>query len=125
MAARSRTAAYRIVLYKRVIVADGVVYEAERKLDLPIAPFIGLQLLNTERVPPGCDPSDDEIKEIAYDAKTGCLWCYLRYDDFRIEASGSHWTEKEALAHFKDWTLKREEPLTPRRKSKPSTKAAR
>lgn len=99
----------KVTLHKRVIVADGVAFDAEREIDLPLAPFVGLRLYGAQWVPKGCDPSEDPIKEVGYDLPSGKLLCYLRHDDFRPEASGSaDWTEDDIREHYRDWKLTRE-----------------
>jgi hypothetical protein len=95
-----------VILHQRVIVADGLVFDAEREVSLPIEPFIGLTLYNTEWNPPGCDESEVEIENIAYDLKTGRLVCYLPVADFRLESSGSDdWTEEGVRQYYRDWKL--------------------
>jgi len=98
----------KFVFIKRVVMSDKLVFDAERELALPIQPFVGMHLYNTEWRPPDCDESDDEIEEIAYDVNTGRVFCYLPVDDFRPESGDDEWTEEEVLEHYRDWTIKRE-----------------
>jgi hypothetical protein len=103
-----------VILRKRVIVTDGLVFEAEREVSLPIQPFVGLQLYNTEWRTPGCDQSEDSIEEIAYDFKTGRLLCYLPHDDFRPDSSGSDdWTEEDVRQRYRDWKIDPDYPRKP------------
>jgi hypothetical protein len=96
----------KLLLRQRVIVADGLVFDAEREVALPIAPFVGLLLYNTHWRPPDCDESEEPIEKIAYDLKTGHLVCYLPDDDYRPESSGSDdWTEQEVGEYYRDWVL--------------------
>lgn len=34
----------KVTLHKRVIVNDSVAFDAEREVDLPLAPFVGLRV---------------------------------------------------------------------------------
>ena len=106
-----------VILCKRVIVTDDLAFDAEREVRLPIPPFVGLCLYNDERVPRGCDPSEDHIEMVAYDLKTGRILCYLPVSDFRPESSGSDdWTEEDVREYYRDWKLERDDlrkpPLT-------------
>lgn len=104
-----------VLLRQRVIVADHLVFDAERELALPIEPFAGLILYGTHRKPPGCDPSEEHVEEIAYDLDTDRVICYLPTDDYRPESSGSDdWTEEDVWAEYRDWKLTRDEPRTRR-----------
>jgi hypothetical protein len=101
-------AMFIVVLHKRVILKDGLTFDAEREVSLPIAPFVGLHLYHAEWVTPGCDESDDDIEKIAFDLKTGQLICYLPEADYRPEHSGcDDWTEEEMRQHYRDWNLER------------------
>src|SRR6266542_158248 len=104
MTTKANKATLKVLLQKRVILAKGLIFEAERELDLPIQPFVGLTLYNTEWCPPGCDESEDGIKEIAYDLKTGRILCYLPIDDFR-EEDNNYWTEERVRQRYRAWTL--------------------
>jgi hypothetical protein len=103
----------KVILRRRVIVEDGVVFDAEREVSLPVAPFVGLRLYNTERVPEGCDESEDPIKEVACDLKTGRIFCYLPVADFRPESSGSQWAEEDVREEYLDWKLGRDHRVKP------------
>lgn len=97
---------HNVLLHKRVIVSDALVFDAEREVSLPLAPFVGLCLYNTESRPPDGDESEDWIEEIAWDLKTGRVICYLRDDDYRAASSGSlSWTEKEVRRRLQGWSL--------------------
>jgi len=97
-----------VVLRVRVIVADNLISNAEREVTLAIQPFVGLNLYNSTRVPPGCDFTDEKIQAIAYDLKTGQVICYLPLDDFRRQSSGGDWTEDEVRKRYQDWKLDRD-----------------
>jgi hypothetical protein len=95
-----------VTLSQRVILADGVVFDAEREVGLPIPPFVGLQLYNTHWRSPGDDESEEPIEAMAYDLKTGRLVCYLPVDDYRAESIGSaDWTEDDVRERYQDWVL--------------------
>jgi hypothetical protein len=103
-----------IVLRRRVIIEDGLVFDAEREVTVPIQPFVGLVFYNILRTPPGCDDSEERVEEVAYDLKTGQVICYLDIDDYRPESSGcDDWTEAEVRDYYGDWTLKRDETCRP------------
>ena len=105
----------RVVLRKRIIVSDHVIFDAEREVGLPIAPFVGLRLYNDQWVPPGCDGSDEPIEEVAVDLQSGRTFCYLPNDDYRPEISGSpDWTEDDVRQHYRDWQLRRDSVGRPR-----------
>src|SRR5437763_621066 len=96
----------RVLLHKRVVLADDIVFDAERELELPIPPSVGMALFNTEWRPPRSDDSEDHIESIGYDAKTARISCFLPPDDFRLEQSGSNeWTEKHVRDRYRYWTL--------------------
>jgi hypothetical protein len=98
-----------VVLQKRVIVHDGLVFDAERELHLPVPPCVGMLLYNTEWRPPDCGESEDRVEQIGFDAATGKVYCYLPLNDFRPEFSGSDgWTEEDARDRYQDWTLTRD-----------------
>src|SRR5712691_8776979 len=98
---------FKVILRTRVIVTDDLVFKAEREVRLPIPPFVGLHLYNSEWRFPGCEESEDHIREIAYNLKTKQLICYLPTHDFRYESSGSEdWTEKDVRDYYQDWKLK-------------------
>jgi hypothetical protein len=102
-------AMFSVILHKQVIVSDDLVFKAEREVSLPIPPFVGLNLYNTDWAPEGCDESDDIIEEIGYDLKTGRLICFLPKEDYRPESSGiDDWTEEDIRQHYRDWKLERE-----------------
>ena len=99
-----------VLLRKRVITAS-CAFDAERKVAMPIQPFIGLELYNTEREPPGCDGSEDKIESIACDLKSGQVICYLPLADFRSKNNGGDvWSEEEVRARFRDWTITLDRP---------------
>ncbi len=102
---------FKILLHKRIIVADGLILEAERELNLPIPPCIGLRLYSTEWTPPGCDDNEDIVDQIAWDVRTGRLHCLLPLADYRPERSGSHWAESDIRELFQDWTVRQEMPV--------------
>jgi hypothetical protein len=101
----------KVTLCKRIIVNDDLILEAERDVELPIHPFIGLVLYNTEWNPPDCDDSEDEIEFIAWDLKTNSVHCYLPLVDFRPESSGGQWPEEDIRERFQDWRLQRDIPI--------------
>jgi hypothetical protein len=104
-----------VLLRQRMIVADGLVFDAKREVTLPIQPFVGLTLYNTSMQPIGCDLSENAIERVAYDLKTGRVICYLPIDDYRPESSGSDdWTEKDVRERYRAWTLKRDENCKPK-----------
>jgi hypothetical protein len=112
MSSAALSAGYRVVLHQRVIVDDDNVFRAEREMVLPFPPFVGLTLLQAEALPAGCDPSEDSIREVAYDVATGEVSCYLPCQDYRPEQSGSDdWTEEEIRGYYKDWKLVRDSPI--------------
>ena len=116
MSTNAKRATRTVLLHRRVIVANALIFQAEREVRLPIEPFVGLRLYNTEWRPPGCDENEDRIKEIAYDLKTGRVLCYLPTDDYRAESSGSdEWTEEDVRQRYRDWTLERVTPRKPPR----------
>jgi hypothetical protein len=110
----------RVLLCKRVVASDRLAFDAEREVELPFAPFVGLRLYETERVFLGSDPSEDTIREVAVDPTTGQIYCYFDVDDFRYEESGGHWSEKEVRQCYQDWTLK-DDVLEPRKPKKQRT----
>jgi len=119
MTTKATGAAFKVLLKKRVIVEDGLVFDAEREITLPVQPFVGLDLYNSEWHPPGCDESEDRIESIGYDLKTGRVICYLPIDDYRPESSGcDDWTEKDVRQYYRDWTLTRDETCRAARKRK-------
>jgi hypothetical protein len=98
-----------VILCKRLIVTDDLVFDAEREVRLPIPPFVGLRLDNSERVPEGCDASKDHIEEVAYDLRTGRILCRLANGDYRPASSGSDdWTEEDVREQYRDWRLERD-----------------
>jgi hypothetical protein len=97
---------FKVVLLKHVIVTDSLAFDAEREPTLPIPPFVGLSLHNTDVVPPNCDEGEDVIEEIACDLKSGRTICFLPDEDYRPESSGCNdWTEQDVRQHYRDWTL--------------------
>ena len=113
----------KVTLHKRVIVSDDLAFDAEREIDLPISPFVGLRVYGAEWRPKGCDPSADPIEAVGYDLPAGRVLCYLRPGDFRPETSGSDdWMEEDVRQHYRNWKLTREEfgwpPVNPGRNGK-------
>jgi hypothetical protein len=108
-----QTKSVPVILRQRVIINDGLVFDAEREVTLPIEPFVGMVLYNPYKSL--FDPAEDEmpIEEIACYLKTGQVFCYLPIDDFRPESSGSRWAEEDVLKRFQDWKLKRDERCRP------------
>lgn len=103
---------HTVLLYKRVIVSDSLVFDAEREVSLPFLPFVGLRLFNTEWRPPDCDESEDWVEAILYDLKTGQVICELRADDYRPKRSGacgggngSGLSEGDVRRRLRGWTL--------------------
>jgi hypothetical protein len=110
----------KVTLHKRVIVRDGLVFEAEREVELPLPPFVGLILNASEWVPPGCGESEDVIREIACNSTTGQVICYLTHDDFRQESRDGEWTESDVRRSLRDWkiaerTYSKSEPEEPKK----------
>jgi hypothetical protein len=104
---------HRILLRRRVILTDIVAFEVEREVDLPLPPFVDLRLENSVWSPPGCDESEDEIQEIAYDLNSGQILCFLEVDDYRPQSSGnSGWTEAKVRQHYQQWAVKRDEAVS-------------
>ncbi len=107
MISKANAPALTVVLHQRVVMADGLAFDAQREVSLPIQPFVGLCLYNTLWCPPDCDANEEPIEKIAYDLKTGRVFCFLRVHDYRPESSGSdYWTEDEVREYYRDWTLK-------------------
>jgi hypothetical protein len=101
----------KVRVCRRIIAADGLFFSAEREIELPMAPFVGLQLFNLVSEPPGCEESDDSIEAVGFDLHTRQIRCYLELDDYRAAASGSDdWTVEDVKDRYRDWTLKQEEP---------------
>ena len=110
MTTDANKAMLKVILRKRIIVADDFVFDAEREVDLPIPPFVGLQLYNTEWQMPGVDESEDHIEAIGYDLTMGRVLCYLPVTDFRPERSGSDdWTEEEVRQIYRRMHISRKE----------------
>jgi hypothetical protein len=101
------------ILRQRVIVDDGLVFDAEREVTLPIQPFVGMVLYNVHWSAVEPDEGEEPIKEVACDLKTGEVFCYLENRDFRPESSGCHWTESEVRERYQDWKLTRDEMCRP------------
>jgi hypothetical protein len=119
MITKQKAPVLKVLLRQRVIVEDGLVFDAEREATLAVQPFVGLWLYNTVCPPPGCDESGEPIEEMAYDLKTGRVICYLPIDDYRPESSGcDDWTEKDVRQYYRDWTLTRDETCRAARKRK-------
>jgi hypothetical protein len=121
MITKQKTPVQKVLLRQRVIVKDGLVFDAEREVTLFIQPFVGLWLYNILWHPPGSEESDEPIKEMAYDLKTGRVICYLPLDDYRPESSGCEWTEADVRQYYQDWTLTRDKTCraaTNRKKNK-------
>ena len=115
MTANANQPLLKVLLRKRVIVDDGLAFDAEREIELPIAPFVGLELFNAFWVPPGCDDPEDVIEMVGFNLKASRIECYLRMDDFRPEASGSdQWTEQDARERYRDWTLTQDDLGNPK-----------
>src|SRR5260221_6335180 len=66
MTANANQPLLKVLLRKRVIVDDGLAFDAEREIELPIAPFVGLELFNAFWVPPGCDDPEDVIEMVGF-----------------------------------------------------------
>lgn len=109
MAPKGTNPTLTVCVCRRIVVNDRLLFSAEREIELPIAPFVGLQLFNLVAEPPGCDESDDSIEAVGFDLHTGQIICYLDLDDYRPEASGSDdWTVEDVKDRYRDWTLKQE-----------------
>lgn len=122
MKSKAKNATLTVVLRKRIILTDDIIFDAEREVRLPIQPFVGLRLYNSEYRPRGFDESEDRIDAIAYDFKTHQVICYFQLDDFREEASGADdWTEEEVRDYHRDWTLTQDD-LGKKRKARSGTK---
>jgi hypothetical protein len=98
-------------------VDDGRVFDAERKVELPIGSFPGLRLYNTEWTAPDFDESDDTIEVVASDLKSGIIRCYLPCSDFRRESSGGDWTEDDIRELSWSWPCGTFSPPNSRRAS--------
>jgi hypothetical protein len=109
MITKQNATVQKVLLRQRVIVDDGLVFDAEREVTLLIQPFIGLWLYNILWHPPGSEESDEPIEEMSYDLKTGQVVCYLPRTDYRPESSGCEWTEADVRQCYQDWTLTRDE----------------
>jgi hypothetical protein len=105
MASKAQAAGLKVILHQRVIVDDGRSFDAERQVFLPIQPFAGMYLYNTDWAPPGCDDPEERIEEVACDLKTGRMYCFLPLRDFRPESSGCEWPEEDILETYQDWKL--------------------
>jgi len=103
-----------VLLRRRVVVMEGLAFDAEREVALPIQPFVGLVLHDTRWIPPGCEGNECKVEEVAYDLKTGQLICYLPKADYRPEESGCDWTEDQVREHYQDWKLTRDEMCRPK-----------
>jgi hypothetical protein len=95
----------KAILRKRVIVSDQLIFDAEREMELPIPPFVGLRLNDTESKTRGGDESEDLVEMVACNPNTGQVYCYLPHDDFRPESSGGHWTEEDVRECYRDWAI--------------------
>ena len=65
MITKHNAPALTVLLRQRVIIAERLVFDAEREVTLPIQPFIGLHLYNTTWVLPGSDESEEQIEDMA------------------------------------------------------------
>lgn len=93
----------KVTLQIRVI-HETFARDYRRSIDLPVL-FPGLVITNLEKRYEGCDPSEDKVEEVDFDAATGELTAYLRCSDFRKEKSGSEWLPAEVEEKYEAWQL--------------------
>ena len=93
----------RVTLHKRIVVCDSLALDAEREVNLPVPPFVGMRLYGIECE--STNEAEDVVEAIGCDVPTGRIHCYLPVDDFRPEESGGVWTEEEIRERHRDWVL--------------------
>jgi hypothetical protein len=104
----------KVTMHKCVTVSGHVAFDAERDVDLPVSPFVGMRVYGAVWALNGCDRSDDPIEEVGCDLPSGKMLCDLRRGDYHLAASGrDDWTEEEVRKHYRDWKLSPEESGPP------------
>lgn len=93
----------KVVLQIRVI-HETFARDYRREMDLPVV-FPGLVLINLEKKSEGCDPSEDRVRTVEYDAATGELTAVLEHNDFRKEKAGAEWLPAEVEERYEGWEL--------------------
>lgn len=91
----------RVVLLQMLTLSDKKFFCATRQIDLPMAPFVGMVILNPYL---SCaDAFEEPITEICYDLETGNLLCVLK-----SRACSEYYSDDEVREMYKDWSLEAE-----------------